>query len=104
MAWLYQEQTVERLFLALMAAAPAVAAVGALLHRFAAGKLSRRAATLWVVLAAAGPANYGLWRLFNAIEDYWGLDRVKPLLINFAIFVALGVVAGLVLRVLLRPE
>ncbi|MCX8035806.1 MAG: hypothetical protein N3D11_01895 [Candidatus Sumerlaeia bacterium] len=104
MAWLYQEETIEALFLALIAITPAIAAVGGVLHRLAAGRLSRRALTLWAGVALAGPANYGLWRLFNAIEDYWGLDRVKPLLINFAIFVALGVVVGLVLRILLRPE
>ena len=38
-----------------------------------------------------------------AIENHWGLDRVKPLLINAGIFVAVGILAGLALRLLLRP-
>ena len=103
MHFLYDEQFIANLFLALVAATPALAIVGALVQRVAAGGLSRRAVVLWIVVALAGPANFGFWHMFNRIEDHWGLDRVEPLLINFGIFVFLGVVIGLSLRFLLRP-
>ena len=38
-----------------------------------------------------GPAVWALWRIYNAIEDHYGLDSVKALLINLALFVAVGV-------------
>jgi hypothetical protein len=102
MSWLYNERVISTLFLALIVATPAAATVGGLVHKGLARGLSNRALVLWVVLALSGPLNYGLWRLYNVIEDYWGLDRVEPLLVNFAIFIFLGVAIGLVLRSLLR--
>ena len=104
MKWLYDENIVSTLFLALILAMPAAAIVGGVIHSFLARGLSRPARVLWVAFALLGPLNYGLWRLYNAIEDYWGLDRVEPLLINAGIMIALGVVIGLVLRRLLRPR
>jgi len=101
MSLLYDEKFISLLFTVLIAATPAAALLGGLIHSRAAKGLSRQALVLWIVLGAAGPANYALWHLYNAIEDHWGLDRVKPLLINFAIFVALGLVVGLILRRLL---
>jgi hypothetical protein len=41
-----------------------------------------------------GPAVWALWRMYNAIEDHYGLDSVKALLINLALFVAIGVTLG----------
>src|SRR6266568_2086083 len=41
-----------------------------------------------------GPVNYLLWKVYNGITDRLGLDTVKNLLVNLALFVALGVVAG----------
>ena len=104
MSWLYDEQFISRLFVALIVATPALAVVGAFIHRAVAHTLSRCAVVGWALVALAGPANFGLWHMYNGIEDYWGLDRVKPLLINLAIFIALGVAVGLVLRVLLKQE
>jgi len=106
MKWLYDEQIVSTLFLALIVVTPAAAALGYLMHYLLARRLSRRARVLWVVVAAAGPFNYCLWHLYNVIEDHWGLDRVKPLLINLALFIVLGLIIGLLLRLLLRrgPE
>ena len=104
MSLLFDEAFIAKLFLALIAATPVAAVVGALIHRAAAGRLSREAIVVWIVVALARPANFGLWRMFNAIEDHWGLDRTRPLLINFAVFVALGLAIGLLLRVLLRPR
>lgn len=45
-----------------------------------------------------GPAALLLWRIYNLIEDRYGLDSVRALLTNLALFVAAGVVAGLLLR------
>lgn len=104
MKWLYDEQIVSTVFLALVVVTPVAAVLGALLHSRLARGLSRRARVLWVVVAIVGPFNYGLWHFYNVIEDHWGLDRVEPLLINFAIFVFLGLVIGLVIRFLLRRE
>ena len=103
MKWLYDENIVSMLFLVLIFATPVVAIVGGLIHTFLRRGLSRPARVLWVTFALLGPLNYGLWRLYNTIENYWGLDRVEPLLINAGIMIALGVVIGLVLRCLLRP-
>jgi len=104
MKWLYDERIVSVLFLALIVVTPTAAVVGAFLHRCLAHGLSRQAVVLWVVVALAGPVNFALWRLYNRIEDHWGLDQVKPLLINCGLFILLGVVVGLILRFLLRPQ
>jgi|ERR1700722_14680904 hypothetical protein len=42
------------------------------------------------LIALVGPLITGLWFVFNAIEDHYGLDSVKALLINLGIFVAMG--------------
>jgi hypothetical protein len=42
------------------------------------------------LIALLGPLLIGLWFVFNAIEDHYGLDSVKALEINFGIFVAMG--------------
>ena len=41
-----------------------------------------------------GPAALGLWVIYNALEDHFGLDSVAALLINLVIFLAVGVLAG----------
>jgi hypothetical protein len=41
-----------------------------------------------------GPTVWVLWRIYNAIEDHYGLDSVKALLINLALFVIIGVSLG----------
>lgn len=54
---------------------------------------NRRALTglLWGLLLTA---NWLLWRVYNAITDRLGLDTVRNLLVNLALFVVLGAVAG----------
>ena len=62
--------------------------------------LSRRQGPLvrasW--LTAGGALLGPLWLVYNAIEDHFGLDSVAALAINTAIFVAVGVGMGLVVR------
>jgi hypothetical protein len=55
----------------------------------------------WVLAVLAGPAVLILWKIFNGIEDHFGLDSVKGLLLNVAVFAAAAlVITGL--RILLR--
>ncbi len=44
-----------------------------------------------VISAALGPAIWCFWRVYNSIEDYYGLDSLKALGINFLIAVGIGV-------------
>lgn len=50
-----------------------------------------RAGFLWGLLLSA---NWVLWRIYNAITDRLGLDTVRNLLVNLALFVVLGAVVG----------
>lgn len=43
---------------------------------------------------AFGVGNFLLWTIYNAITDKLGLDTVKNLLVNLALFVSLGLLAG----------
>jgi hypothetical protein len=52
------------------------------------------------VLALGWP----LWWVYNRIEDHVGLDSVAALLINLALFAALGASGGLLLRRLWPQE
>ena len=49
-----------------------------------------------------GPAALLLWRIYNNIEDRYGLDSVRALLTNLGLFVVVGIVAGLLLREIWR--
>jgi flagellar biosynthesis protein FlhB len=56
-------------------------------------------ARLWLVLAAAaGPVNLLLWIIYNAIENAYGLDSVRALLLNLLFFLLLGIIAGIIIR------
>lgn len=77
---------VDALFLVLAIAGPIVGAgIG--------WAKNRRALTglLWGLLLTA---NWLLWRVYNAITDRLGLDTVRNLLVNLALFAVLGAVAG----------
>jgi uncharacterized membrane protein (DUF2068 family) len=45
-----------------------------------------------IFFAALGPLLYALWRVYNAIEDHYGLDSVRALVINAVIILGAGVV------------
>jgi len=55
----------------------------------------------WVLGVLAGPALLVLWKIYNAIEDHYGLDSVKALLLNVAVFAAAALIITGV-RILLR--
>ncbi len=45
-----------------------------------------------LITALVGPAIWAFWQVYNSIENYYGLDSVKALGINFSIAAVLGVV------------
>lgn len=49
-----------------------------------------------------GPAALALWWVYNRIEDRYGLDSVRAVLTNLAIFVVAGVLGGSLLAWLWR--
>ncbi|MGD8240313.1 MAG: hypothetical protein PVH68_17290 [Armatimonadota bacterium] len=92
---------VERLLLLLAVAAPVVAvAIGALAGARTCGSLIGGAKGLSVGIL--GPLCYALWELYSYLvrydpaTGYVGLHRVNVLALNAAIFVAVGVVLGVV--------
>ncbi|MCX6359323.1 MAG: hypothetical protein NT029_05945 [Armatimonadetes bacterium] len=54
----------------------------------------RRGLALGLLAGMAGPGNLALWRMYNGITDRLGLDTVRNLLTNLAIFAAIGVALG----------
>lgn len=96
-------EQVDRLFLLLALAAPPLGAgLGALagMRRSVAG----RGAALGFAAGLLGPANLGLWKAYNAITDRLGLDSVANLVVNLALFVVLGVLAGLAVSHIMRQR
>jgi drug/metabolite transporter (DMT)-like permease len=57
-----------------------------------------------ILIGLLGPANWLLWHIYNRIEDHYGLDSVKAMLINLALFAALGIAVGLVFRFTRRSQ
>ncbi len=83
----------ERVLRLLAAALPIAGLVlGALV-----GAIRRRVAgsvLVGVLLGLTGPAAFGLWHVYNGIMGRYGLDSVKGLLINLALFSAVGLAIG----------
>jgi len=59
------------------------------------GLLKKRPVPGLIIGLLVGGGNFALWTLYNAITERLGLDTVKNLLVNLALFVVLGVVIGL---------
>ncbi|MBN2382615.1 hypothetical protein JXQ70_07015 [bacterium] len=51
-----------------------------------------------LAIGCLGPIILGLWLGYNAIVDALGLDTVKNLLVNLALFVVVGIILGLFYR------
>lgn len=87
---------VDALFLALAVAGPLIGAgIG-----WARGRRPL-VGLLWGLLLTA---NWILWRIYNTITDRLGLDTVRNLLVNLALFVALGAIAGYIVALRVRRE
>lgn len=93
--------SMERLFLLLAVVAPVAGVlIGAFLRSRA--RNVKRGALLGLLIGLAGPANLVLWRLYNAVTDRTGLDSVRGLIVNFALFVGVGAAVGLLIGTLMR--
>lgn len=53
-----------------------------------------RGALKGLLIGLLGPLNLLLWKTYNVLTDRFGLDSIKNLFINLALFVILGIVAG----------
>src|SRR5690349_19727463 len=85
-------EQVNSLFLWLAIGLPVVGLIGGFL-------LGRRAGAIkGFVVGLFGPLNLLLWKVYNLITDKLGLDSVKNLLVQLGLFIALGVVGGLLFR------
>src|SRR5437870_943734 len=91
-------QQVELAFRALAIVAPLVGALIGTLVGYRTGRTERvkSGAVSGILIGLLGPVNYLLWKIYNGITDRLGLDSVKNLLINLALFIILGVAAGLI--------
>jgi hypothetical protein len=54
-----------------------------------------RGLTVGILCGMVGPAVWGLWFMYNGVVGTFGLDSVKGLLINLALFVGIGLAVGL---------
>src|SRR5437773_9975346 len=59
---------------------------------------TRAAAVKGFCIGLLGPLNLVFWKMYNAITDRLGLDSVKNLLVQLALFIAIGIAAGLLFR------
>jgi hypothetical protein len=55
---------------------------------------SARGAALGLVCGLSGPAIWVMWRVYNGVIGRFGLDSVKGLLVNLALFVVVGLAVG----------
>jgi hypothetical protein len=93
---------VERLFNLMAVLLPVLGiGVGAAIQ-FGAQRLGALMAGIFIGLL--GPANWLLWRIYNSIEDHYGLDSVKAMLLNLSLFVVLGLAVGIGIRVVRRSS
>ena len=100
--WLIQREHVQ-LLLAVFAA---VWVVGVYLLYGRSQNQSKKPArqkNFWLLLGALGPLALALWFVYNAIMDAFGLDSVRALIINLAIFLVVGVCVGMLFRSTIKP-
>lgn len=68
------------------------------------GWFAKRLASGFIIGLLIGVGNYVLWTVYNAITDRLGLDTVKNLLVNLALFIVLGIIIGLAASLLQRRQ
>jgi len=62
----------------------------------------RRGALIGLTVGMLGPLNYLLWLLYNRITDSLGLDTVRNLFVNLAVFIIVGVLIGVCAGIAIR--
>lgn len=72
--------------------------VGAVRRRMGAGLV------VGLLLGLIGPAAWGMWRVYNGIMGRYGLDSVKGLVLNLALFTGVGLVIGVIVGWRLRRQ
>jgi len=89
--------TVEQVEHAIRIAAVGIPAAGLLVGMLVGAARRRLKAGVGIGLAcgAAGPAIWVTWRAYNAVAERYGLDSVRGLVVNIALFTCIGVGVGL---------
>lgn len=83
-------QIVDKILLVFAIAVPIILALHYRLFRNM--KLSPRMARWRILCGVGAPLLYFLWRMFNAISDYYGLDSVFGLFVNAVLFALISLV------------
>jgi len=100
---LLNSDLIETFFIALLFLTPLSALLIYVLFRKRVHKFETFSKIL-ILIGLIGPVNLILWSVYNTIENHFGLDSIVALIINFAIFVCIGLAAGLLLRRWLRGK
>jgi hypothetical protein len=88
----------EKVFVGALYFAAGMIAFAGLLTALIAGRLKKsRGLVAGIALLLGGGALIGMWLAYQAITQHFGLDSVKGLLINLALFVIVGVGLGLII-------
>ena len=92
--------TVEQVNAAFLALAIAGPLLGAAIGAFAGQRKGDLKGGLkrGLLIGLLGPLNLLLWNVYNLLTDRMGLDSVKNLLVQLALFIVLGAAAGFALR------
>jgi hypothetical protein len=92
---------VNSLFLILAVGAPIL---GLFLGAVIGGRQKNRMKGAWtgLFIGLLGPLNLIAWNIYNLITDHLGLDTVKNLLVNLALFVGAGIFTGLIWGIRVR--
>ena len=60
------------------------------------GMIAKRVVMGALVGIAVGAGNFALWTIYNSITERLGLDTVKNLVVNLAMFIGIGIVIGVI--------
>jgi hypothetical protein len=96
-------EQINGLFLLLAIAGPVIGVVAGALIGSRRGTLKRGVA-FGLAVGLLGPLNLALWRLYNSVTDRLGLDSVRNLLVNVAMFATFGIFVGLGIAYLRRSR
>ncbi|MFH0795248.1 MAG: hypothetical protein V2A74_14585 [bacterium] len=97
MSLILDEKIVNLVLLGLAALTPLVG-FGLYIARLIPPIAPQKRLALAILIGVWGPLLLSLWLIFNKIMDAYGLDSVKGLLINVAIFLVVGLVVGVLIR------